>query len=70
MPFETGRQSTASFTLDGAPMTEFLIQTGSGWKRNGSYPRYHILVKTTNGGQESSFTIHPEEMEMVSLPSC
>ncbi|OAG39035.1 hypothetical protein AYO21_06755 [Fonsecaea monophora] len=59
-------QSTATFTFsDGAAMTEFLIHSGSGWRRNGDYPGYHILVKTTNGGQESLFTMSAEEMEMI-----
>ncbi|EXJ66909.1 uncharacterized protein A1O5_10104 [Cladophialophora psammophila CBS 110553] len=65
-PFETGKQSMTTFTFsDGSAMTEFLIQSGSGWRRNGNYPCYHILVKTTNGGQDSSFTMSAEEMEMI-----
>ncbi|KIX07808.1 uncharacterized protein Z518_02462 [Rhinocladiella mackenziei CBS 650.93] len=65
-PFETEKRSMATFTLyDGSAMTEFLIQSGSGWRWNGNYPLYHILVKTTNGGQESPFTMSTEEMEMI-----
>lgn len=46
-------------------MTEFLIQSGSGWKWKGAYPRYDILVKTTNGAQESLFAMSQDEIEMV-----
>lgn len=47
-------------------MTEFLIQSGSEWKWKGkTYPHYHILVKTTNGAQESLFAMSQDEMEMV-----
>jgi hypothetical protein len=46
-------------------MTEFLIQSGSGWRWKGAYPHYHILVKTTNGAQESLFAMSQDEMEMV-----
>ncbi|OAL31964.1 hypothetical protein AYO22_00834 [Fonsecaea multimorphosa] len=64
--FQTEKQSTATFTFsDGSAMTEFLIQSGSGFRRNGDYPNFHIFVKTTNGGQESLFTIRADEMEMI-----
>jgi hypothetical protein len=46
-------------------MTEFLNLSGSGWKWKGAIPCYHILVKTTNGAQESLFTMSQKEMELV-----
>ncbi|KAF2797554.1 hypothetical protein K505DRAFT_298205 [Melanomma pulvis-pyrius CBS 109.77] len=68
-PLGAGEKPTSTFKLyDGSAMTEFLIQSGSEWKWKGkgkTYPHYHILVKTTNGAQESLFDMSQDEMEMI-----